>query len=80
MATIGLKVNIDDKDVELDNVLKLCKTFLKRADKIDANPQEVGAAIATLQGWFFDEFGGVPMNEELLDLVHDAHMFELKED
>ena len=77
--TIGLKININPEGVDLDKVSALCGKFLKKADKIDANPNEVGAAIATLQEWFFDEFGGVPMSESLLEMVNGARMFETKE-
>lgn len=79
MGAIGLKVNIDPKGVNTDNVAKLCEKFLKQADKIDAEPEEVAGAIATLQEWFYEQFGGVPMSEQMLDLVNGARMFEMKE-
>lgn len=72
---IAIELSIDAGEIDAKKVERIVVKFSHKCEKVGANVAEIGAAISVLQKHYFDAFGMLPMNGDLLKLVSDTDVY-----
>ena len=72
---IAIELSIDGGEIDAKKVERIVAKFSNKCEKVGANVAEIGAAISVLQKHYFDAFGMLPMNGDLLKLISDADVY-----
>lgn len=72
---IAIELSIDGGEIDAKKVEQIVMKFSNKCEKVGANVAEIGAAISVLQKHYFDAFGMLPMNGDLLKLISDTDVY-----
>ena len=69
MLNIHMEVRGSELNVNHETVMALCDKFLKKCDKLEASPLEVGVAIGLMQEHMLKECGVLPVTEAVMSHI-----------